>query len=165
MAGPVLKHEGPEVHYSHADEALFSKVSWHLLPLLTIFTGLHWQGAPLIARQLGRAAMSRQIIAIAHAQGNPPILADNRSVLADLFYTGQGEGLSYYAPRPKGRPDNHYEQSYPLPKGLTGPLLWITKTAPACATATYALDPTGGAYRKSGLAAYLVPAECADAQQ
>ena len=36
MAGPVLKHEGPEVHYSHADEALFSKVSWHLLPLLTI---------------------------------------------------------------------------------------------------------------------------------
>ncbi|OYU37487.1 MAG: glycosyl transferase [Pseudorhodobacter sp. PARRP1] len=135
------------------------------LPLLTIFTGLHWQGAPLIERQLGRAAMSRQIIAIAHAQGNPPILADNRSVLADLFYTGQAEGLRYYAPRPQGRPDNHYEQSYPLPKGLTGPLLWITKTAPACATASFPLDPTGGAYRKSGLAAYLVPAECADAQQ
>lgn len=136
-----------------------------VLPLLTIFTGLHWQGAPLIERQLGRAAMSRQIIDIAHAQGNPPILADNRSVLADLFYTGQAEGLSYYAPRPNGRPDNHYEQSYPLPKGLTGPLLWITKTAPACATATFPLDPSGGAYRKSGLAAYLVPAECADAQQ
>lgn len=136
-----------------------------VLPLLTIFTALQWQGAPLIERQLGRAAMSRQIIKIAHAQGNPPILADNRSVLADLFYTGQAEGLSYYAPRPNGRPDNHYEQSYPLPKGLTGPLLWITKTAPACATATFPLDPTGGAYRKSGLAAYLVPAECADAQQ
>ena len=36
MAGPVLKHEGPEVHYSDADEKLFSKVSWHLLPLLVI---------------------------------------------------------------------------------------------------------------------------------
>lgn len=135
------------------------------LPLLTVFPGIQWQGAPLIERQLGRAAMSSQIIAIAHSQGNLPILADNRSVLADLFYTGQSEGLTFYAPRPKGRADNHYEQRYPLPKGLTGPLLWVTKTQPACATATYPLDPTGGAYRKSGLAAYLVPAECANAQQ
>ena len=135
------------------------------LPLLTIFTGIQWQGAPLIERQLGRAAMSRQIIAIAHAQGNPPILADNRSVLADLFYTGQSEGLAYYAPRPQGRAQNHYEQRYPLPANLTGPLLWITRTAPACATATYALDATASAYRKSGLAAYLVPAECANAEQ
>ncbi len=135
------------------------------LPLLTIFTGIQWQGAPLIERQLGRAAMSRQIIAIAHAQDDPPILADNRSVLADLFYTGQSEGLTYYAPRPKGRAQNHYEQRYPLPADLTGPLLWITKTAPACATATYPLDPTGGAYRTSGLAAYLVPAGCANGQQ
>ncbi|MES2435225.1 MAG: glycosyltransferase family 39 protein [Pseudomonadota bacterium] len=135
------------------------------LPLLTIFTGIQWQGAPLIERQLGRAAMSRQIFAIAHAQDNPPILADNRSVLADLFYTGQSEGLTYYAPRPQGRAQNHYEQSYPLPANLTGPLLWITKSAPACATATYPLDATGGAYRKSGFAAYLVPAACANAQQ
>ncbi|MDB5665446.1 glycosyltransferase family 39 protein [Cypionkella sp.] len=135
------------------------------LPLLTIFPQIQWQGAPLIERQLGRATMSRQIIAIAHELGNPPILADNRSVLADLFYTGQHEGLAIYAPRPQGRADNHYEQRYPLPANLTGPLLWITKTPPACATSTYPLDPTGGAYRKSGLAAYLVPAECANAQQ
>ena len=135
------------------------------LPLLTIFTGIQWQGAPLIERQLGRAAMSRQIIAIAHAQGNPPIFADNRSVLADLFYSGQSEGLTYYAPRPKGRAQNHYEQRYPLPTGLTGSLLWITNSAPSCATATYPLDATGSAYRKSGLAAYLVPAKCANAQQ
>lgn len=135
------------------------------LPLLTIFPQIQWQGAPLIERQLGRAAMSRQIIAIAHELGSPPILADNRSVLADLFYTGQHDGLTIYAPRPQGRADNHYEQRYPLPANLTGPLLWITKTPPTCAKATYPLDPTGGAYRKSGLAAYLVPAECANAQQ
>ena len=36
MAGHVMKHEGPEVHYSDADEKLFAKISWHLLPLLTI---------------------------------------------------------------------------------------------------------------------------------
>ncbi len=136
-----------------------------VLPLLTIFTGLQWQGAPLIERQLGRAAMSRQIIAIAQAQGNLPILADNRSVLADLFYTGQRAGLTFYAPRPKGRAENHYEQSYPLPRDLSGPLLWVTSVAPDCASQSFALDPTGGAYRKSGLAAYLVSAECANAQQ
>ena len=135
------------------------------LPLLTIFTSIEWQGAPLIERQLGRAAMSRQIIAIAHGKGDLPILADDRDVLADLFYTGQSEGLIYHAPRPRGRAQNHYEQRYPLPKGLTGLLLWISKTAPTCAITTYPLDPTGGAYRKYGLAAYVVPAECANAQQ
>lgn len=135
------------------------------LPVLTIFTGLQWQGAPLIARQLGRAALSHQIIAIAHQNGNPPILASSRSVLADLFYTGQAEGLRYYAPRPKGRAEDHYEQSYPLPSDLTGPLLWISSTAPTCASQSFALDATGGAYRKFGLAAYLVSAECANAQQ
>ena len=36
MAGHVMKSEGPEVHYSEADEKLFSKVSWKLLPLLVI---------------------------------------------------------------------------------------------------------------------------------
>ena len=36
MAAPATKYEGPEVHYSAADEALFAKVSWHLLPLLII---------------------------------------------------------------------------------------------------------------------------------
>ncbi|HMO44567.1 MAG TPA: MFS transporter [Rubrivivax sp.] len=36
MAGHVAKHDGPEVHYSAGDEKLFSKVSWKLLPLLTI---------------------------------------------------------------------------------------------------------------------------------
>ena len=72
------------------------------LPLLTIFTGLHWQGAPLIERQLGRAAMSRQIIAIAHAQGNPPILADNRSVLGRSVLHRAGRGAALLCAAPAG---------------------------------------------------------------
>ena len=133
------------------------------LPLLTIFTQLSFpNGKPLLDRQLGRAAMSRQIIALAHQNGNLPVLASSREVLADLFYTGQGEALSYYAPRPKGRADNHYEQRYPLPQGLTGKVLLITAAPPDCAGAAITLDAKGGAYAKRGLAAYITEVSCAD---
>ena len=134
------------------------------LPLLTIFPAIQWQGALLLDRQLGRVTMSQQIIALAQRQGNPPIYANNRDVLADLFYTGRDDAITVYAPRPTARAQNHYEQRYPLPVDLTGPVLWITNTAPACATQTFALDAAGGAYRKAGLAAYLVPAGCANAE-
>jgi cell division protein FtsW (lipid II flippase) len=136
-----------------------------LLPLTVIFTSLTWNGVPLLDRQLGRADMSRQIIALAHQNGDLPILADSRDVLADLFYTGQSEGLTYYAPRPKARAENHYEQRYPLPANQSGLILWVTSAAPNCALQSYPLKAEGGAYRKKHLAAYLVPAECARAQQ
>lgn len=136
-----------------------------LLPLTVIFTGLTWQGEPLLARQLGRASMSQQIIALARQNGNLPVLAENRAVLADLFYTGRSAGLTYYAPRPAGRARNHYEQRYPLPADLKGNLLWVTSKPPACALQSFALEASGGAYRKAGLAAYLAPAVCANDQQ
>ncbi len=133
------------------------------LPLLTIFTGLTFpNGKPLLDRQLGRTAMSQQIIALAHANGDLPVLAEARDVLADLFYTGQNAGLTYYAPRPKARPENHYEQRYPLPEGLTGRLLLITSNPPACAGEPLPLDARGGAYAKWGLAAYIVEAACVE---
>jgi 4-amino-4-deoxy-L-arabinose transferase-like glycosyltransferase len=133
------------------------------LPLLTIFTGLTFpNGKPLLDRQLGRAHMSQQIIALAQAHGNLPVLAGSREVLADLFYTGRDSGLSFYAPRPEGRADNHYEQRYPLPQGLTGELLLITAKPPACAGEALPLDAKGGAYAKWGLAAYIVEAACAE---
>ena len=136
-----------------------------LLPLLVIFPTVQMNDAPLLARQLGRADLSRQIIALSHTAGGVSIYADNRDVLADLFYTGRDAELTIYAPRPKGRAQNHYEQRYPLLANLTGPLLWITNTAPTCASQTYPLDTTGGAYRSLGLAAYLVDVDCANAQQ
>lgn len=146
-----------------AGSFLVNAVICLILPLLTIFTTLTFpNGKPLLDRQLGRASMSLQIIALSKANGDLPVLADSRGVLADLFYTGQNAGLEFYAPRPKGRPDNHYEQRYPLPEGLTGKLLWVTNTPPACAGQALALDAMGGAYAKSNLAAYIVEASCAE---
>ena len=133
-----------------------------ILPLLVIFPTIQQNDTPLLARQLGRADLSRQIIALADHAGKVPIYADNRDVLADLFYTGRNSGLMVYAPRPIGRPQNHYEQRYPLPQGLTGLILMVTKTAPACAAAgdVAALQTKGGAYEGDGLAAYLIDAGC-----
>jgi 4-amino-4-deoxy-L-arabinose transferase-like glycosyltransferase len=135
-----------------------------ILPLLVLFPTLSLDGkALLLDRQLGRATISQQIISYAQNAGGVPVLADRRDVLADLFYTGRESGLAFYAPRPQGRPANHYEQRYPLPKGLTGQILLVTAKPPACAPDPLLLDHKGGAYRKWGLAAYLVPMECVDA--
>lgn len=136
-----------------------------ILPLLVLFPNLSLDSkALLLDRQLGRVTVSQQIIGYAQNAGGVPILADRRDILADLFYTGRETGLTFYAPRPKGRPANHYEQRYPLPKGLTGMVLLITAKPPPCATDALPLDPKGGAYRKWGLAAYLIDASCAHAQ-
>ncbi|MGV8949755.1 MAG: ArnT family glycosyltransferase [Cypionkella sp.] len=132
------------------------------LPLLTIFTNISFpNGKPLLDRQLGRAAISQQIIALSQANGDIPVLSSSRDILADLFYTGRDSGLQFYAKRPAGRPENHYEQRYPLPLDLTGQVLLIATDPPACAGAPIALDARGGAYAKWHLAAYVVEAACA----
>ncbi len=134
------------------------------LPLLTLAPDLPYKGKPLLERYLGRAGMSRQILDLAARSGNLPILADDRDVLADLFYTGRDSGAVIFAPRPKGRPMNHYEQSYPLPETATGPLLLVTAAAAACAGAAIPLAAEGGAYARRGLAAYLTTADCVNGQ-
>lgn len=133
------------------------------LPLAVIFTSFvlpQYSDGPLISRQLGREAMSQQILAVSKAEGSLPIYADNRDVLADLFYTGRDAGVAIYAPRPVGRSQNHYEQRYPLPQGLTGRLVVVSETPTDCAISTHQLDLTGGTYRRSRFTAYVVEADC-----
>lgn len=136
-----------------------------VLPVLTLFPALGTGDKPLLARFLGREALSLQIMAEARAAGDVPVVADDRSVLADLFYTGRGSGLAFYAPRPHGRPANHYEATYPAPQGLTGRIIRVTATPPVCATGLQRLplDLAAGAYARSGLAAYLMDAGCLNA--
>lgn len=133
-----------------------------ILPLLVIFPTIQVNDAPLLARQLGRADLSRQIIALAAEAGGVPIYATSRDVLADLFYTGRDAGITVYAPQPKARAQNHYEQRYPLPYGLTGTVLVVSAIRPDCSlpAKAIALQTKGGAYEGSGLSAYLVDAGC-----
>lgn len=121
-----------------------------------------WQAAPPLERYVGRAALSQELIALAHQQGNVPIYVESRDIAADLFYVGRDSGLTFYAPRPNGRPMDYYQQNHPLPAGLTGPLL-VVRSAPASCADLAPPTPVGrgeGIYKDKGLVAYLVDGAC-----
>lgn len=132
------------------------------LPVLTLFPATQFGARPVLFRYLDRAAVSQQVISLAREAGGLPVLATDRDLLADLFYTGRDSGLTFYAPAPAGKPRNHYEQSYPLPAALSGPVLVVASAAPACAGAGRPLQINpGGAFAKKPLSAWLTEAACA----
>lgn len=137
------------------------------LPVLTITAPAPVIDArPLLARYLGRADLSRQIIDAAGAAGVTAVVAANRDILADLHYTGRDAGLAVFAPRPGGRPRNYYQQVHPLPDPPP-PALYVLEAAPDCGAGpldpVVVFDTAGGAYRSRALAGYLLPSDCADA--
>lgn len=134
------------------------------LPVLTVTTPApQIKGAPVMKRYLGRADLSRQIIAAARANDAVAVFADDRDLLADLFYTGAGAGLAFYAPRPEGRPRNYYEQTFPLP-AEPGRVLYVMANAPQCngvaLQPVVVFDTAGGAYQGRVIAAYLIAEDC-----
>ncbi len=133
------------------------------LPIVTLVPQATFGGdAPVLKRYLGREALSHQIIAVARREGDVPIVAERRDVLADLFYTGRDAGLPIYTPRPRGRPQDHYAQTYPLPEGMTGPILFVGEAAPACPDLPPGepLDTAGGGYEGLSLSTWLIDAGC-----
>ncbi|MBI1219442.1 MAG: glycosyltransferase family 39 protein [Rhodobacteraceae bacterium] len=141
-----------------------------VLPLATLapaaLTGPN--GRPLLMRYLGRAAVSQRILAVARAAGATAIVAQDRSVLADLFYTGRGAGLPFYATPPADCGDedcytDHYEMTHPVPRQLPGDALYVGTAAPACASDAAPLailTPTPETYLKAPLRLTRVPATC-----
>ena len=129
------------------------------LPILTVFPQTGPQDGPLLARYLGRADLSAQLIAMAQHNGAGVIVADRRDIIADLFYTGRDTGLKFYTLRPLGRPDNHYEQIYPAPADLTEPFVYIGNRPPTCAAKPAALT-LSGTYAKASFRAWLIAPAC-----
>ncbi|MBL3560966.1 ArnT family glycosyltransferase [Rhodovulum sulfidophilum] len=135
------------------------------LPVLGVFAPVASLGGhPLLERYLGRADMSTTILDIAEADGDSAIMADNRDLLADLFYTGRDRGVSIYAPPPAGRAPNHYALRHALPDELEGDVLYVAGgTPPACAegvTPLADLAPQTGAYRGKRIRIFRLPASC-----
>lgn len=132
-----------------------------VLALLTILPVHGTDGDPLLRRFMGREALSRQILNEARQLGGLPIVAENRSILADLYYTGRNDGLTIYSAPAKDRPMNHYQLRYPLPADTSGPVLWVTNdTVPACAGEGHRIDTAGGAYSRRLIKAYRAEAAC-----
>jgi 4-amino-4-deoxy-L-arabinose transferase-like glycosyltransferase len=119
-------------------------------------------GDPPMMRYVGRAALSEELLSYSRQHGGVPIYAESRDVLADLFYTGRDSGIPFYAPRPGERARNHYEQAHALPTDIGGPLVYVSRQAPTCASLAEPA-PVGraeGAYARLGLSAYLVEGAC-----
>lgn len=141
-----------------------------VLPLATlapeVLTGAG--GRALLARYLGRAEVSRRILAAARDTGAVAVVSDDRDVLADLFYTGRDAGLPFYAAHPTGCAGrdcitDHYKMIHPVPSQLPGQALYVGIAAPDCARDAVPLaliTPTPALYLKVPLRVYRVPATC-----
>ena len=135
------------------------------LPLAGIMADrLSIGGELVMGRYIGRAEMSREIIAGARAAGLSTIVARDRDVLADLFYTGRDSGLDVRAVPPSGRARNHYQMSWPL-SPRPGRVLYVADRArpPACAPDARPLAtiaPARGEYRDQPKTLYAVPGDC-----
>lgn len=132
------------------------------LPLVTLVPDLTLgQHRALLYRYLGRADLSEKIVALARTEGNLPVVAANRDILADLFYTGRDTGLAFYAPPPAGRPQNHYEQRHALPPDATGPMLYIGRLPPGCPELSPRQEiPGTGTWADNTIPATVTEASC-----
>ncbi|MFT3688116.1 ArnT family glycosyltransferase [Paenirhodobacter sp.] len=134
-----------------------------LVPLLIVaapWPELH--GKPALNRYLGRAELSRRILALAQAE-DVPVYASDRDILADLFYIGRDAGVTVYAPRAEGRPRNYYEQNFPLPEGFDGRILVIRRGPMDCGQGD--VPPAGilnasGVWAGKNITPYIVTGDC-----
>ena len=145
--------------------SLFLPVAAVLAERLRVGDGPLWMD-----RYLGRIEMSAEIAARAEAEGLGVVVADDRDVLADLFYRIRGEGvagrilgLDAYAKPERGRPPNHYVQAHSWPGGA-GEVLFVSRreAAPGCegAVALGEIAPEEGAFRRRSQHVWRVPGDC-----
>ncbi|WP_051587746.1 ArnT family glycosyltransferase [Actibacterium mucosum] len=134
------------------------------LPLLAVM-GDHPAAAKAVERYKGRTEMSRAIAEQARASGAAWIVAEERQILADLFYTLRDDPLEIRSVPPVGRPLHHYAQHFAMTDRAPGKILYATRSGqpPVCApdaTPVTTIAPETGAYRRGETALFLVPGDC-----
>ncbi|SFC65743.1 ArnT family glycosyltransferase [Tropicimonas isoalkanivorans] len=139
-----------------------------LLPVASVW-GTGWRVGPdanfLLERYVGRTEMTREILDRADALGVAAIVADDRDVLADLFYGGRGASVPIYARPVLGRAPNHYVLKYPLPATVEGEVLYVTKKdtprVDDCeAREMDRIAPETGVYAQRPQRLFVLPADC-----
>ncbi|MDJ0631038.1 MAG: glycosyltransferase family 39 protein [Rhodobacter sp.] len=136
-----------------------------LFPLAaTAPEALTWRGQPLLERYIGRDEMSRAILDAAGAQGLATIVASDRDVLADLFYTGRERPMRIAAIPPRARAPHHYALNFPYIPGAEAFLLVLrasgTHPCPELAEPVGSIEPETGAYRRHPQALFIADPGC-----
>ncbi|MFV0335162.1 MAG: ArnT family glycosyltransferase [Tropicimonas sp.] len=135
------------------------------IPLLTVFgTGLRAGGDLLLARYLGRDEMSQAILDAARAEGLDTVVAEDRDILADLFYFNRGGAIAVYARPVDERAPNHYVLKHSMPRAQEGSVLLVAmrrdpKTDCPVVRVGH-LEPETGAYKRRSQKLFRVDAQC-----
>lgn len=110
---------------------IINMVATVVFPILTVFADdIRLPNGDLVMqRYVGRSDMSGHIADIAKEAQLTTIVADDRDILADLFYTLKGTPYRIYARNLGGFPTSYYEQNFSLPADASGDILFIA-TAP-----------------------------------
>ncbi len=119
---------------------------------------------PVLERYIGREEMSRAIVAAAREAGVTTVVASDRDVLADLFYSARDEALELRALAPQGRASHHYALKFPYePKDESVLLVERRGTEHPCPEMAEMLPdiaPERGAYRRYPQSVSVVPGSC-----
>jgi 4-amino-4-deoxy-L-arabinose transferase-like glycosyltransferase len=137
-----------------------------VIPVLTVFAlDIKLPNGDLVMkRYVGPSTISLEIADIATTAKTPYIVAEDRAILADLFYTLKGKPFHIYARNFGGFPKNYYEQNFSLPADVTDPVLFVDNDQISCpggqAELIKSWSPTFGDMKGETLYAYRVPASC-----
>ena len=113
-------------------------------------------------RYLGRVELTEAIVATAREEGLQTVVARNRDILADLFYTGRNAGLFFRSVPANGRPPHHYAMSWAF-EGAGEPVLYVASDAPECAEGEAPVarfEHESGYWSERPHAAWRVPGDC-----
>lgn len=137
-----------------------------ILPLATTVadTLTFGRDRPLLERYLDRIATSEVILQAALIEGVNTVVASNRDILADLFYTGRNRDIRVFATPTKGRAPHYYALKYPYNPSPEPVLLVIgDNDAPPCqdqARQVGKVTPRTGVYRRYPHDLYVIPGTC-----
>ncbi len=122
-------------------------------------------GKQILSRYLGRSDLSWSIATTAGRAGTATIVADDRDILADLFYTLRDEPFTIRARSNGDFPNNYYEQEFPLTSDSGDEtILYVTSGNVSCHGTTVdpvaTLAPSTGYWKGHKIKAYALPASC-----
>ena len=146
--------------------ALFHAFLITLLLIPTLFT--LGNGQPVGGRYLGQDDLSEEIIARTKATGIETIFAENRSVLADLHYTGRDAGLTFLALKRFAKDRHYYDQLHSDTDHLSldTQVIYVGLSVPeSCDASTTKLGPLEKvpAYHRSDFTLFQMPFGCLEA--
>ncbi len=118
---------------------------------------------PVLERYIGRTEMTEAILAVAEAEGVASIVATDRDILADLFYSARGRSIRLFALPPTGRAPHHYALRFPY-RAADEEILIVTRASEPlpCREAQVITEiaPESGAYRRHPQRIYRANGVC-----